>query len=262
MYKYLLYKLNSFKNFIVPLLANFPYRIIKRERRNGLYKNQKFLSYLRIYEKDNYLLKIFDASTSQFYQDLFVLSTLGNKRGGFFIEMGACDGIEISNTFVLEKYFNWSGILVEPSKTYHKNLKKNRNCKIDFRCVYNTSGEKIIFNNTKSPSISTIDLYSSSDRFDLDRHGGEKYSVETITLDNLLKFHNAPKDIDYLSLDTEGSEYEILKYFNFDNYKIKIITVEHNYTKSRELIYNLLISKNYERVLKESSSCDDFYILK
>tara|TARA_B100001113_G_C21064867_1_gene602906 strand:- start:352 stop:1140 length:789 start_codon:yes stop_codon:yes gene_type:complete len=261
-YKYLLYKLKSFKNFIVPLLANFPYRIIKRERRNELLKNRKFFSYLRVYEKDNYLLNIFDVSTSQFYQDLFVLSTLGNKRGGFFIEMGACDGIEISNTFVLEKYFNWGGILVEPSKTYHKNLKKNRNCKIDFRCVYNTSGEKIIFNNTRNPSISTIDLYSSSDRFDLDRYEGKKYSVETITLDNLLKFHNAPKNIDYLSLDTEGSEYEILKCFNFDNYKIKIITVEHNYTKNRELIYNLLISKNYERVFKESSKCDDFYILK
>ena len=75
----------------MPLLANFPYRIIKRERRNELLKNRKFFSYLRVYEKDNYLLNIFDVSTSQFYQDLFVLSTLGNKRGGFFIEMGACD---------------------------------------------------------------------------------------------------------------------------------------------------------------------------
>ncbi len=262
MYKFLLYKLKSFKNFIIPILANFPYRIIRREKRNELFKNQKFLSYLRTYEKSNSLLKIFNDSTSQFHQDLFVLSTLKYKKDGFFIEMGACDGIEISNTFVLEKYFNWDGILVEPSKTYHKNLKKNRNCNIDFRCVYNTSGEKISFNSTRSPSISTIDLYSSSDRFVLDRYGGNRYTVETITLNNLLKFHNAPKNIDYLSLDTEGSEYEILKAFNFDDYNIKIITVEHNYTEKRELIYNLLISKNYERVFKESSSCDDFYILK
>ena len=42
--------------------------------------------------------------------------------------MGACDGVEISNTFVLEKFFDWNGILVEPSKSYHNDLKKNRNC--------------------------------------------------------------------------------------------------------------------------------------
>jgi hypothetical protein len=187
----------------VILIATFPFRIIKRKRRNELFKNQKFLSYLSIYEKDNHLLKIYEASTSQFHQYLFVLSTLGYKKGGFFIEIGDCDGIDISNTFVLETFYNWDGILVEPSKSYHKNLRKNRNCKIDYRCVYNTSREKIIFNSTKYPSISTIDLFSSADRFDIDRQGGEKYSVETITLDNLLKFHNAPKNIDYLSLDTE-----------------------------------------------------------
>ena len=207
------------------------------------------------------MLKIFDISTSQFYQDLFVLSNLDYKRKGFFVEMGACDGVHISNTLVLEKYFSWDGILVEPLKFYHKNLTKNRSCKIDLRCVYNTSGEKIIFNSTKEPSISTIDSFSSLDRFKIDRHGGEKYSVETVTLTDLLKYHNAPKTIDYLSLDTEGSEFEILKHFNFDDYNIKIITVEHNYSTNRKLIYNLLKSKNYKRVLKEYSRCDDFYIL-
>lgn len=82
--------------------------------------------------------------------------------------MGACDGVEISNTFVLEKFFDWNGILVEPSKSYHNDLKKNRNWKIDFRCVYNVSGKNVISNSTNNPSISTIDLFSNADRFELD----------------------------------------------------------------------------------------------
>ena len=260
MFNYFLSKLKLFKNLIILVLARFPYRPINKIRRNKLLKYERFISFFSIYEKDNHLLKIFDNSTSQFYQDLFVLSNLDYKRGGFFVEMGACDGVDISNTLVLEKYFGWDGILVEPSKFYHKNLRKNRSCNIDLRCVYKISGEKIVFNSTKNPSISTIDSFSSLDRFKLDRYGGEKYSVETVSLNDLLKYHNAPKVIDYLSLDTEGSEFEILKHFNFDDYNIKVITVEHNYTTNRELIYNLLKSKNYKRVLKEYSRCDDFYI--
>jgi hypothetical protein len=54
-------------------------------------------------------------SYSQIRQDLFVLFALG-KTPGYFVEFGACDGVYLSNTFLLETYYGWSGLLVEPSK--------------------------------------------------------------------------------------------------------------------------------------------------
>ena len=59
--------------------------------------------------------------------------------------------------------------------------------------------------------------------------------------------YNAPKNIDYLSIDTEGSEYEILKTFDFDKYNSKVITCEHNYTPARNKIYSLLSANGYQR---------------
>lgn len=72
-----------------------------------------------------------NANKSQIFQDLFVLSELDAKRDGFLIEFGATNGVDLSNTFLLEKKYNWKGILAEPAIVWHKNLEKNRNCYIE-----------------------------------------------------------------------------------------------------------------------------------
>jgi len=77
-----------------------------------------------------------------------------------------------------------------------------------------------------------------------------------------LKKHQAPKEIDYLSIDTEDSEYDILTNFHFSEYKIKVITVEHNFTAMREKIYDLLTRNGYERKYENLSRWDDWYIKK
>ncbi|MBT8545252.1 FkbM family methyltransferase [Polynucleobacter paneuropaeus] len=84
--------------------------------------------------------------------------------------------------------------------------------------------------------------------------------MKTISLADLLIKHNAPKVIDYLSIDTEGSEYEILSHFDFESHQINIITIEHNYTEMREKIYNLLVSKGYKRKYLGLSKWDDWYV--
>ncbi len=110
--------------------------------------------------------------------------------------------------------------------------------------------------------LSTINDFSSLDGHSKSREIGEKYMVDTISLIDLLNQHNAPKDIDYLSIDTEGSEYEILNAFDFKKYKIKIITCEHNYTPNRDKINLLLTSNGYERKYETISNFDDWYVLK
>jgi len=84
--------------------------------------------------------------------------------------------------------------------------------------------------------------------------------VQTVSLEDLLKKNNAPKYIDYLSIDTEGSEYEILSAFNFDEFNIKVITVEHNFTHQRELIFTLLTKHGYKRKYDYVSEFDDWYV--
>ena len=94
-----------------------------------------------------------------------------------------------------------------------------------------------------------------------DRKKKEIITVETITLEDLLKEHKAPEKIDYLSIDTEGSEYTILKNFNFKLYEISIITIEHNYIDDqRNNIKSLLEKNNFVRVFEKISRMDDWYI--
>ena len=76
------------------------------------------------------LIEIRDKSKSQLGQDLFVLLETNFKKNGFFVEFGATNGVDLSNTYILEKQFNWQGILAEPAKVWNAELQRNRNCSI------------------------------------------------------------------------------------------------------------------------------------
>jgi FkbM family methyltransferase len=202
-------------------------------------------------------------SYSQYKQDIFVMTQLGFKRGGFFVEFGATNGLELSNTYILEKQLGWSGILAEPARCWHKELRINRQCYIETDCVWSKTGEILKFNQVNSANVSTIDLFSDvADGHEKARKKSTLYEVTSISLLDLLKKFNAPKIIDYLSIDTEGSEYEILSNFDFQKYQFKVITCEHNHTSAREKIFMLLTSKGYERKFSSLSMCDDWYIFK
>jgi len=204
-------------------------------------------------------------SKSQLNQDIFVLNELGLKTHGYFVEFGATNGVSINNTWLLEKHFNWQGILAEPSRYWHNDLKHNRSAHISTDCVWSSSGDNVLFNEVDSsqanygPELSTVDVFSGCDNHSATRTTGKKYSVTTVSLMDLLSTHHAPRQIDYLSIDTEGSEFEILKAFDFDYYDITTITCEHNYTPMREKIFDLLLSKGYHRKHHAESKWDDWY---
>lgn len=207
-----------------------------------------------------YVLKNFDLSKAQIFQDLFVLFMTNEKKGGYFVEFGATNGVTLSNTYCLEKSFGWNGILAEPARCWHAELSANRKCNIETNCVWEKSGEQLKFNEVSSRELSTINAYSGSDGHSLDRQNGEVYLVETVSLNALLEKHAAPRNIDYLSIDTEGSELTILNSFDFSKYNINIITVEHNFTGIREKIHELLSRNGYERVFEKFSNWDDWYV--
>ena len=210
------------------------------------------------------LEEIRNDSTSQIGADLFVLAEMDFKENGYFVEFGASDGISSSNTQLLETKFAWKGILAEPNLFFIEKLRQNRpNALVVEKAVWKLSDEALLFNETNNKDFSTIDFFSNSDWIGIagGRLNGNKYEVCSISLNDLLAHNGAPRNIDYLSIDTEGSEFEILNAFDFSNYRISVITVEHNESSSREIIFDLLSSKGYTRKLVEFSKQDDWYVL-
>ena len=214
---------------------------------------------------DDFIQKYSGPTNSQLKQDILVMFLTNFKQQGYFVEFGACDGIYLSNTYLLEKIYKWNGILAEPTRKYHEPLALNRICSVDHRAVYTHSNDQIEFREVSGiEEVSGINETLPLDSFRKDRDRNfEIYNAETISLEDLLKFHNAPQHIDYLSVDTEGSEFEILSNFSFENYSIDIITVEHNFLEEkRSSIKNYLLSKKYVQIFSHRSQWDDWYISK
>ncbi|WP_367850143.1 FkbM family methyltransferase [Rhodoferax sp. WC2427] len=199
-------------------------------------------------------------SNAQLLQDLFVRHELQGLRGGFFVEFGAADGIHLSNSWGLETHLAWRGILAEPARNWHERLKLNRACTVETRCVWSRTGEILQFNEVPVSEFSTIAAFTDKDQRADARKNGTLYDVETISLLDLLDEHAAPPCIDYLSIDTEGSELTILEAFDFSRYQVRTITVEHNYTSDREKIHDLLTARGFQRKFTEFSNFDDWYV--
>jgi FkbM family methyltransferase len=199
-------------------------------------------------------------SPSQLAQDVWVLATLGSSRPGYFVEFGAADGKMLSNTFLLERRFGWSGIVAEPGRFWHPDLAANRSCRIDHDCVWSRSGLELRFNETAEAEYSTVESHSSSGSHSGRRRFGKPYSVRTVSLMDLLARHGAPDVIDYLSVDTEGSEHEILAAVDFSRVRFRTISCEHNHGEDRARIHSLLSSHGYARVHEDLSLVDDWYV--
>jgi hypothetical protein len=114
------------------------------------------------------------------------------------------------------------------------------------------------FLETSSPELSTLSSFENSDE-NL-REINATYKVKSVSLIDLLNQYNSPSIIDYLSIDTEGSEFMILKDFDFSQYRFRIISCEHNYSTNREKIFKLLTQNGYERIWNEFTQFDDWYI--
>jgi FkbM family methyltransferase len=200
-------------------------------------------------------------SYSQIRQDLFVLFALGSESG-FFVEFGACDGVYLSNTFLLETYYGWDGILVEPLTYYNRIIKSKRTATVETLCVSDKSNDSVEFIEVSGmPCLSGVSehIYDGVHE-DTIKSEGIPYSVKTISLNDLLDKHNAPQVVDFLSMDTEGSEYSILNSYDFSR-KFKVISVEDHNQEAKAKINKLLVSRGYVHVLEAGSAWDSWYVL-
>jgi FkbM family methyltransferase len=148
-------------------------------------------------------------------------------QNGFYIDCGANDGVNQSTTWYFEKYLNWKGILIEPITDVYDELKKNRSHKNYFynyalvSSDYKKDHINFIFN--KNDSLQA----KSKPKEDFNLKKNENIiSVRCTTLKKILNKSKVPKLIDLFSLDTEGSELDVLKGINFNLIKFKYILIE------------------------------------
>ncbi len=196
-------------------------------------------------------------------QDWYVTEVLFNRKtNGIFVDVGAHAGINFSNTYYLERELGWSGIAVEPNPSVFKKLQKNRSCTTLQACITDYNGTTD-FLSIEGPGNMLCGIIEKYDARHMDRvnrvvseHNGEKKIIEIqcLTINNLLEKHKLSQ-VDYLTIDTEGGELDILKAIDFDRFDIEVIGVENNFEETD--IRKLLIGKGYE--LKVISGADEIY---
>jgi len=200
-------------------------------------------------------------SYSQLGQDLWIEEVTDKKQNGFFVELGARNGILTSNTLYLENNLNWAGILVECCPNNYKKLKlAGRKCRLDNRAISDKSNKKINFYTGLSSGVGSV-------------YKNEQFTktnpvvVKTVTLSDLLKEHNAPYNIDYISMDIEGAEELALKGFGWD-YKVKFWTIESgNWMNRYEMgrrkrIREIMFKHKYKVVPGKHQEVEDWFYLQ
>ena len=168
-----------------------------------------------------------------------------NKKNGFFLEIGAYDGIEGSNCFHFEKFLNWNGIAFEPSKVQYEKLKNNRNCKILNKAMSNSILEvdfvEVIEGLTQMSGIKNENYTAEKI---IKKNGQCKTEISKIITTTFDKEVSSDQEIDYLSIDIEGGELSVLETIDFEKYTIKVVSVENN-LPDKFNFNSFFISKNF-----------------
>ncbi|MFT7686580.1 MAG: FkbM family methyltransferase [Candidatus Azotimanducaceae bacterium] len=212
-----------------------------------------------------------DDFKSQKRQDRWVLFTvLPDTTNGFFLDLAAADGLTNSNTHVLEKCFDWSGLCIEPNPVFYEQLGRNRKCKTTPTVV--SDKEELIQFRIDNGQLGGV-IANDTDNSELVR--GDELAKATIlslhakTINQILMENDAPKVIDYFSLDIEGSEERVISTLDFDTYQFKCLTIERPTEKVNEILFDngYIFVKNFRfdshyvhpDVLRETNIvCDPF----
>lgn len=188
---------------------------------------------------------------SQAGQDLWVYGNVFNeKKNGFFLDLGAHDGVYLSNTFLLETRFGWNGILIEANPTTFEALRANRTGNCVNACV-SSKKETVRFAHKST--------FGGIIAEDCDVKGTEVddtvTEMTTVPLEELLDEAGAPSKIDYLSIDIEGAEDRALLEFPFERYSFTCITIE----RPSEALRSVFDQHGYV-VVAEIPGLDSFFI--
>ena len=198
---------------------------------------------------------------SQAGQDFIVDQLLGGKRDGIFVDIGGYDGVTGSNTFFFEAWRGWTGLLVEPVETSLEKARSLRRCACVGCAIAETDG-KAEFIEVESGFTQMSGMAHSYDPAMLERvradarHREALRAVETRSLASLLSEH-AIMRADFISLDIEGGELEVLRGFPFDRFDVTVWAIENN--TGNDSIRAIMTGNGYR--LMELAGVDEIYRL-
>lgn len=228
---------------------------------------------------------------SQLGQDVFALAMSGFRRGGYFVEVGAHHGEGLSNTWLLETRYDWDGLLVEPYPIHLSSLEARRATLIK-KAAWKRSGETLQFHATKdaalaslatvaqnppvanapalwrqlgrtlkSPSAIRDALFPTARVAKHDRNDFDVQTVETMTLDDILAANGAPAKIDFISIDVEGAELDVLEGLDLEKWDVQALTLEHDNDSTRIAEFDRCLGRyGYVRAFDVVSDFDGYYV--
>jgi len=189
---------------------------------------------------------------SQYNEEQIIINYFNHKTNGFVVDIGAVDGIINSNSRNLLLNYSWNGVLVEPNpvtfsllKDLYKNFDK---IKLENVAIFDKENENVEFhiygNDIKDSQGSTLSEVFKQRAIS---QTGDKYQntifVNTISLSSLFALHKVPNNFDFLSIDCEGVDLQVLLSNDWDKYRPKLICVEESINVQE--IENLLKTNNY-----------------
>lgn len=158
----------------------------------------------------------------------------GEMRGGFFVDVGAHDGVVHSNTLLLERDYEWRGVCIEPQSGPFQQLTASRRAACVQTAVLNADGEALLLH---------------------DRIAAGGAPVSCLRLASVLDLVDVSGTIDYLSVDVEGSELEVIASHDFERWPVNLITIEHNLYANgpahKNSIFKELTALGFERVRED-----------
>lgn len=199
---------------------------------------------------------------SQLLQDALVVAATDGRRDGVFVEIGVGDGEYLSNTMTLERDFGWGGLLVEANPYFWSRIRDRRpNADLAPVAALAAPAGMMKFRHVPGfPEISSLDPFAATDHHD--RGTYEMVDVETVGVAALLEERGIGKSFDYLSVDIEGPDAEVLQAVLDAGYRPTVVTVEHNRVPERVERLTDILTPCYDIVLSGVSNWDMWAVLK
>ncbi|MBW4576556.1 MAG: FkbM family methyltransferase [Aphanothece sp. CMT-3BRIN-NPC111] len=227
--------------------TNLLYELGQAEKTRKFYRQVvKAMAFLNVHDSFSYTTYYNETQNDKWIAEY----VFPGKRGGYFVEAGAANGREASSCYVLEKEFGWTGICVEPNDMFFEKLVQNRpNSICEKLCLSEHSGKVVYIEGDEH----TVSPYLGGIKENLEKfkykgteviQKGKEVEKDAITIESLLKKHNAPPVIDYGAFDIEGSELKVLEKFPFNEYQFLALSLECDRSISLE-IRKLLLPYGY-----------------
>jgi len=197
-------------------------------------------------------------SRAQRFQELHFLKLFPQyeQQPGYFVEIGVGDGTHLSNSFLFEKALGWSGLLVEPNPDCWERIGAARSAHLDKRAAWSSGGGALKFFCADTPEYSGMaSVVQVGDK------PGREIEVPIARTEDVLIAHGVPDHIPFISIDTEGSELEVLKGIDFSRRTFDFLCIEHNHRPAQQdALIKFLSAYGYEVVQPELSGIDYWFV--